>query len=151
VIEKLGQGEVLFAAGDAVSHRNPGLVHRLGISRFQRMPPGQIAALGDETVGASRRQPRQLGHVAGREPDAVGHLGLAVVVIAAPAGAGIKQRAANVGVMDGAALLVLELDETAAGAAVTEALPFRRRHLAKALRAPERASVDERFGGGHAR
>jgi hypothetical protein len=59
-------------------------------------------------------------------------------VVAAAARLAVEQFAADVGVMDLAAVFVLQLDEAAAGAAVAQRLPLRRRHLVERLDAPKR-------------
>ena len=77
-------------------------------------------------------------HVARGEPHAVLHARLAVGIVGAAAGLSVQQPAAHVGEHGLVGVLVDQLVQAAAAAAVAQALPFRLRHLAHALGAPER-------------
>ena len=102
------------------------------------MPPIEIPAFCQEAVGAGRRKPGERPDRLRREADAVRHLRLPVLVVAAAAAGPVEQRAADIGVGDLARILVLELDEAAAGAAVAKALPLLRGHGLEGLAPPER-------------
>ena len=123
-LQKVGQSEILFRPRYAAAHGNPRRMDGLGIARDQRMPPVEILPFRHETIGAGRRQPGQGPHALGRQADAIGDLGLPVVVVGAPASLRIEQRAAHIGVVNLARILVLELDQAAAAAAVAQALPL---------------------------
>lgn len=137
-------GHVLFRQRHASAHGDAGCVHRVGIARHQRVPPVQVAAVGEEPVGAGRRQPGDAAHRARREPHAVAHLLLPVLVVAAAAALRVEQPAGDVGEEGRARALLLQLVEAAAPAAVAQAFPFARAHLLERLAPPERG-----FGVGH--
>ena len=101
------------------------------------MPPIEIAALGHEFVAAARRQPVQGTDIGGRQPDAVRNQVGTVLVILSGAQPGIQQLAGNVGEIDLAGILVLELFQAAARAAVAQAFPFGAGHLLQRLGFPE--------------
>src|SRR5262245_63590563 len=103
------------------------------------MPPVEIAAFADEAVGAGRGQPAEFADIVGREPHAIVDLRTAIGIVMAAASLLVEQPAADVGVVDAAGVLVLELVETAAAAAVAQALPLVRRHLGQRLAPPEGA------------
>ena len=63
VFERAG----LAFADRAAAHRDAGLVHGLGIAGHQRMPPGEVLALGQPAIGAGRRQPVDLAHLGRRQ------------------------------------------------------------------------------------
>src|SRR5215470_11108482 len=56
-ILKVGVGHLIFARADAPAHRNPRLVHGLGIARNEWMPPVEVASLGQKAIRATGRQP----------------------------------------------------------------------------------------------
>ena len=90
-----------LAFGDgAAANGDTGLMDRLGIARNQRMPPVEVLALVDQTVGAGRRQPFQAGQIGGSKFDAIGHQERALDIIGAQAGAHIQEPAGNVGIRD---------------------------------------------------
>ena len=64
-------GKIGLAGADPAAHRDAGLVHGLGTSRHQPVPPVEIAALGDQPVGAGAGQPADGAHILRRQPDAV--------------------------------------------------------------------------------
>src|SRR5262245_6270901 len=49
--------DFVLARADAPAHRDPGLVNGFGIARNERVPPVEIASLGQKAIGAARRQP----------------------------------------------------------------------------------------------
>ena len=108
------------------------------------MPPGEIAPLRDDSIGAGRRQPGQRAHRRGRQFDAIAHPPAPARIIRATATFAVEQLAADIGEMDVAIVLVFELDEATAPATVAKALPFGRRHLLEGLGPPERLVVGGR-------
>src|SRR5262249_557318 len=92
-------------------------------------------------IAAGRRQPLDIVDIVGGQPDAIGHQVAAVPVVLAPAAGAIEQAAADVRIIDSTGVLVFELVETAAPAAVANALPFGGRHLRQSLAAPKRHIV----------
>jgi hypothetical protein len=130
--------EICFARGDPPAHGNAGLLHALRPTRDQRMPPGEAAPLGEPPIGASHWQPWEFAHRFRRKFDAIPYVLLPVLIVATAAGMAIEQAAADVGVVNVAAILVLELDEATAPAAVAEAFPFGFAHLLERLGPPER-------------
>ena len=93
-------------------------MHGIGVPGNERMPPVEVTTLGDEPVGAGRRQPRQLPHVGGSEPDAIRHFGLPTGIVRAAARRLVEQPAGDVRPRDLARILILELVQAAAPAAV---------------------------------
>src|SRR6267143_6090877 len=57
VIFEIGVRDLVLRALHPPAHGNAGFVNRITISRNQRMPPIEIAALRHEPVSATRRQP----------------------------------------------------------------------------------------------
>ena len=102
------------------------------------MPPGETLALRHQAVGAGRRQPFEPPHIARGEPHAILHLGLAVGIVAAAAACAIEQLAADVGIHRRVGVLVDQLVQAAAAAAVAQAFPFGARHFRHRLAAPKR-------------
>src|SRR5581483_3259163 len=105
------------------------------------MPPIEIAALGEELVGACRRQPDDTADIARGEPHAILHPALPMAVVAAAASLRVEQPAGHVGEERAPGPLFLELVEAAAAAAVAQALPFGAGHLRERLAFPERDIV----------
>src|SRR5262249_54870541 len=91
------------------------------------------------SIGAAPRHPAQRLDVARRKLDAVRHPLLAVAVVAATAGVGVEQPAMNPGWDDLPGLLVLEPNQTAQAAAVTQILPLAAGHLCERLGLPKGA------------
>ena len=112
------------------------------LSQLNWLPPTcayrLIAAGGDQAVGAGRRQPVEFREVVGGQAHAVMHPRGPICVVAAAAACAVEQAATDIGEVDGAVVLVLELDQAAAAAAVTQALPFRIIQLGERLGFPER-------------
>src|SRR5262249_34692473 len=104
-------------------------VDRLRIAGNERVPPVEITPGGDELVGAGRRQPGDGADILRRQAHAILDLGAAIFIVPAPAGGAVQEAAAHVGEIDIAGVLVLELTQAAAAAAVAEALPFGIRHI----------------------
>lgn len=102
------------------------------------MPPGEVSALRDQTVSTSRRQPLEAPHLVWSQSDAIAHLAAAMDIIGTAAGPGVEELASNIGEINVAAILVLQLDETAAAASIAQALPFRRRQGFERFALPER-------------
>src|SRR6202012_6034878 len=103
VILEIGIRDLVLGALHPSAHGNAGLMHGVGIARHQRMPPIEIAALGDQFVAAAWRQ-----------PVAIRNLVRAVLVVLAGAQPGIQQFAGDVGEIDIAGILVLKLLQAAA-------------------------------------
>src|SRR5579864_8661587 len=123
----LRRADAQFATPAA--HRDAGGVDGLGIAGHQRVPPVQVLALGEQHIGAGRRQPGDGFEVFGREPHAVVDLFQPMPVVAAAAGLAVEQPAAHAGVIGAVGRLFLELVEAAFAAAVAEAFPFGIRHF----------------------
>ena len=83
------------------------------------------------------RQPVDRGHLLRRQADAVGHGAAAVGIIAATAGAEVEQTAGDVGETERAGVVVAQLVQAAAAAAVAQTLPLLARHLVEAFGHPE--------------
>src|SRR3974390_2105409 len=130
-------GHIAFARRDTPAHRDAGLVHRLRSPGDQRVPPSQIAPLPHDSVAAGRRQPREPSHIARCKPYAVLHLRLAVRVVGAAAGMAVKKPTCDAGEHRFVGVLISQLIEAAAAAAVAQALPLGFGHLAQSLHAPE--------------
>jgi len=137
VILEVGVSDLGFSSLHPPAHGNAGFMHRIRIAGNQRMPPIEITALGDQLVTATGRQPVQGSHVLRREPDTVWNLVGPVRIILAGAQPGIQQSAGNMGEIDLAGILVLELLEATPRAAVAQAFPFGVGHLLQRLGFPK--------------
>ena len=100
MVLEIGVGDVVLGSLHPAAHGNAGLMNRVGIARYQRMPPIEVAPLGDEAVAAARRQPVQGADVLRRQPDAIGNLVGAVRIVLAGAQARIEQLAGDMGEVD---------------------------------------------------
>jgi len=103
------------------------------------MPPGKPATLGAQPIGAGPRQPGKRPRQVRRELQAIPDPTAPSRIIAASAGFGVEEPAGDVGKMDGPGVLILELDQAAAPAAVAKALPFRRIERLERLGFPKRS------------
>src|SRR6266567_9285053 len=140
-LQRVGRHVVLQVL-DPAADRDSGLMHRLRIAGDERMPPVQVLALGDQAVAAGRRQPADLRDRLRGEPDAIVDPFGAMPVVPAVARPGVEQAAAYVGEIDVFGLLLLELDEAAAAAAVAEAFPLGLIQVLQALCPPKWNFVD---------
>ena len=120
------------------AHGNARLVNRAGVAGHQRMPPGEPLALGNAPIRAGWWQPIDFAHRLGREPDAVRHPAGPVGVVAALAGPQVEQSARDVGERQVVGVLVAQLVQATAAAAIAEGLPLVAGHLLKLLALPER-------------
>ncbi|MNT69012.1 hypothetical protein D3C72_2072880 [compost metagenome] len=100
------------------------------------MPPVEVAALGDEAIGAGRRQPGDLVDALDGQLDAVRHGRLAVFIVLAATALPVEQATGDRREHHVAGVPVLELVETAQAAAVAQPLPFGKAHLGQALGLP---------------
>ena len=88
------------------------------------MPPGKIAALGNQPVGAGRRQLAEASHRSRSQFDAIMHLAAPVRIIGTAAGPCIEKPAGDVSEMNFGAVLVFQLDKAAAAASIAQTFPF---------------------------
>jgi hypothetical protein len=93
-------------------------------ARHQRVPPGEVAALANEPVGAGFGEP--CDRADGFEVDckAVRDARVAVLIVLAAAACHVEEAAGEARGVDRAGVLVFELQEAAAAAAVAKALPL---------------------------
>src|SRR5215470_1989188 len=77
--------DLVLARADAPAHRDPGLVHGLGVARNEWVPPVEVASLGQKAIGATRRQPHDSFYISGGYPNAILHLRGSVGIVAATA------------------------------------------------------------------
>src|ERR1700682_2310993 len=63
--------QLRLAGADAAAHRDAGRMHGFGIAGDERVPPVKIAAVGDEAVGAGRRQPGDVAYALRRQLHAI--------------------------------------------------------------------------------
>ena len=98
VVLKVLVGHVHLRRADAAAHRDAGGVNRFGIAGDQRMPPVEVLALGEEHIGAGRRQPVDGFEGFRRQAHAIVDLFEPVRIVAAAAGFAVQQPAADVGV-----------------------------------------------------
>jgi hypothetical protein len=82
------------------------------------VPIVQILSFGHQSIGAGDREPAQLTHHVRRQPDAIGDTLVTARIVDAFTGLAVEQLAADIGEMNFARVLVLELDQAAAPAAV---------------------------------
>ena len=102
------------------------------------MPPIESLPLGQAPIGAGGWQPIYVGQVGWGQLHAVRHPAAPVRVIAALAGFGIQQAAGNVGPPEGAGVVIAQLVQAAAAAAVTQRFPLRAGHFIERFGLPER-------------
>ena len=88
------------------------------------MPPGKIAALGNQAIGAGRRQPAEFADLGWGQFDAVAHFAAPVRIISAAAGSLVEEFARDVGEMNFTGVLILQLDKATAAAAIAQTFPF---------------------------
>src|ERR1019366_5304414 len=124
MVRIIGKPDLFFRYTDTTLNGNPRLMHAHRRSRDERMPPGKIAALGNQPVGAGRRQPAKASHGRRSQFDAITHPAVAVRIIGAAAGSHVEKLAGDVGEMNFTAILVLQLDKAAAAASIAETFPF---------------------------
>src|SRR5262245_34477706 len=62
---KIGVRDLILARADAPAHRDPGLMHGLGVARNERVPPVEIASVGQKAIGTTRRQPYDSVYISG--------------------------------------------------------------------------------------
>src|SRR5262249_18817342 len=87
----------LFLAGaDLAAHRDAGGVHRVGVSGNERVPPIKVMPVGQQAVGAGRRQPDDPIDVARSQAHAVVHLLGPVRIVLAAAGVTVEELTAYV-------------------------------------------------------
>lgn len=118
-----------FLRPHLVDDRHTGLVGAGRVPRDQRVPVIQLLALGQQAIGTGPGDPGQFVDIGRCQHDTIGHDRLAQRVLLAPAGLGIKQLAADIRVQVQTAVLVLELDETAFSATITQGFPLIAGHL----------------------
>ncbi len=75
-------------------------------------------------ISAGRRQPKIVSDLALRQPQAIGHIGAAVLIIAAKRSGDIQQFARDIGGIYAPGILILNLVKTAFAAAITQRLPL---------------------------
>lgn len=119
------------------AHRLAGLVHGAAAAGDQRMPGRQGIALGQQAIGAARRQPVVFGYLVDRDLQAVRLFFKAVAVVGALAGLGIEQVAGHVGEHQLLGILVNELVQAALAAAIAQGLPLTHGHLLQAFYLPK--------------
>jgi hypothetical protein len=105
------------------------------------VPPLQVLAFRQATVGTGLRQPCDFPHAARLESQAFGIQRQPRLVNRAPTGRHIQKRARNRGQGNFTRLGILYLLETTYSATVTNGFPLIRRHLIQRPRSPKRASV----------
>lgn len=113
-----------------------GLAHAVRVAGHQWMPVRQILALVQQAVGTGHRHEVQLADIARRQPHTVGNLARAVRVIAAPALAHVVEAAGDIREF-AAAVLVLQLNETAFAAVIAQRFPLFLAHLFQRFQLPE--------------
>ena len=114
---------VVFADRPAAG-RLPRLVHRLAAAGDQIMPVGERLSGGAQPVGAGPGSQSSPSRLLAIELHAIGDPLLPVLVIEAAAVATVEQLARDIGRIEQARLLVLELVDAAAPAAVAQRLPL---------------------------
>lgn len=108
-------------------------MHMAGLTAHQRVPARQWLAKCRQAIAAAMRQPVQLHHILGRDFGAIGHVLLAVGVIAALVGVETEIAARHVGKRNFARVLILYPNLTAKAAAIAKGFPLGIGHLTKRL------------------
>jgi hypothetical protein len=136
VVQELFHGDAFFGIGLA-AYRNPGLGHRLGPTRHQGMPPGEAFSLIQQAVGAGLGKPAELADIISGQCNTIRHPGGPVRVIRASAGLDIKQLAGGTGIEKLARILILQLVQAAAAAAIAQTFPLCPAHLGERFGLPK--------------
>ena len=89
------------------------------------VPVGQRLSLVAEAIGARRGQPFDPADVARVQADAFRDIGVAVLVVGTASGLAVEQAAGDVGRVELARLLVLQLVQAAFAASVAQRFPLR--------------------------
>ena len=118
-------------------HGKAGGLHRVRITAHQRMPFGQRPAVGAQAVGTGVGQLVENFGIVRADHQAAGHLADAVGIVATAALLRVELAAGHVGEEQLAGFLVLELEQAAATAAVTQGLPLVGRELMEGDVLPE--------------
>src|SRR3546814_13113087 len=84
------------------------------------MPGRQRLSRRTQAIGAAWRQPRDIVYDPRGQPQAIGHEGLAVAIVAAPRARDVEQPASDVGFGDFTGILVFELVPAADRKSVVE-------------------------------
>src|SRR5262249_49746917 len=134
----LALADLLVVHLDASTHGDAGGVDGLRVARDQGMPPVEVLSIGDEAIGARRRQPVDAAHQFRRQRDAIWHVALAVLVVGTLAALAFEHETGDIGEIGVAGLLLLQLDEAATATAIAKALPLLRRERFEGLGLPER-------------
>ena len=137
MVQKLFNGDAFFGIGRA-AYGYSRFSHGFGPAGNQGVPPGEAFSFVQQAVGAGFGKPAKPANIIGGQGHAIGNPGGAVRVIGALAGFEIKQLAGGTGVDEFARILVFQLVQAAAAAAIAQAFPFSPAHLRKGLGFPER-------------
>ncbi len=80
----------------------------------------EVAALGDQAIGAGLRYPFEGRDIVRRQHDAIGHMRVAIGVVTTTALVAVIQLAGDIGVQVEPGILVFQLDQTAFAAMVAQ-------------------------------
>ncbi len=136
IVVKPGFRHTNFRSGPS-THRDSGLMHRFSPAGNQRMPPVQIFALVDETIGACRRKPGIVREIIGAHDHAVVDLLVTILVIRTATRADIQKAACQACMIQFFRICILEFQQATLAATVAKRFPFPGIQLIQAFRAPK--------------
>src|SRR5206468_4880601 len=118
--------------------------HRLAAPRNQLVPLRQRLSGGAQSIGAGLRQPVEAAEILLIELHAIGHPLHSVLIVEATSVSAIEQLASDVGRIKQPRLLVLELVDAAASAAVAQPFPLAAVQRSERLLPEWRAAVHDK-------
>jgi hypothetical protein len=104
-------------------------MHAFGAAGNQRVPRRKIITIGNQSIRASRWQPRKRFGLVNRQRQALRYFFRTVCIVCAPTSIEIQQPARNVSVKNLSGFLVFYFVHATQGAAIAQGLPFDGRHL----------------------
>ena len=107
-----------------VAGRYSFIANRLPVARDEWMPLGQFMSFSQESIGTAVWHPVQLLQIVGCQLQALWDEPSALAIFTTAAAIQIEVAADDTGIVDLTTLLILQLDQTAACAAITEVLPL---------------------------
>ena len=136
MVNQIGQRHGLFRK-NTPCHGNAGMPCTVRVTADQRMPVGKLPALMQYPIGTGLRHPGKRIQIVRAQRDAVRHEPLSLRIVGAACRSAMQKLAGDVGVVNLAAVDILDLKDTAFAAPVAKRFPFIHAHFAERLVFPE--------------
>ena len=107
-------------------------------SRDQRVPTRETATFSEPAVGTGSRHPGEIRQSLWFQYDAIRDMFEPLRIVSTATARQIQEPAGDVGIVNCAGVLILELVQATAAASITQRLPFRASHLLERLALPKR-------------